>query len=354
MSEAGTVPQPVARRHVRAFLLTIGVLIAGWVLLRLLGSVQRVFLLTFVGVVLSVVLRLPVDFLSRWMPRAVATFVSLLSISAALAGVVILTIPTVSEQAAVLVEKAPAAIDRVQAWWAGVSSPGGALDAIGGPDMAEPLTDRLRSEGAGLLSKLLPAAFGTISVVGAIVFVVVLAAFLAHRPDVYFDGLLRLTPPRYEADVRDVLLAMGAALRGWTRGTLVAMGLTGLLTGLGLLLIGIDSWLVLGIIAFFGDFIPFVGPFLAMIPGVAVALADSPEKALWAVVVYVIVQQIEGNLIQPVVMKRAVKVAPATLLVGQLLLTGAFGFLGLVVATPLLACVQVALRVAYVEKALGK
>lgn len=345
---------PVRRGQLWALAVLVVVVLGGWILLHSLGAIAEVFLLTFIGVLLSMILRYPVDFLARWMPRALALLVTLVIVGGALAGLVRLLIPIVAQQLGALVDSAPRALDRVQQWWHDLTGSGGALHQLGGEDLGQRLSEQLQSHAAALLGRVVPIVFGTVSALGAIVLVIALGCFLAYAPQVYVEGIAKLAPPRYERDVRDVIAAMGRTLRGWTRGVLIGMSLTGVLTALGLWIVGVDSWLALGVIMFFGDFIPFIGPVLAALPGLAMALAESPATAAWALVVYLGVQHVESNLIQPLVMKHAVKLAPAVLLVGQILFTIAFGFLGLVVATPLLACLQVGIQIAYVEKALGK
>ncbi len=100
---------------------------------------------------------------------------------------------------------------------------------------------------------------------------------------------------------------------------------------------------------FFGEFVPYIGPVLAAIPGLAVALTDSPRTALYALIVYVTVQQLENHLLVPYVMKKAVKLQPALLIGWQLLVASTFGLAGVIVATPLLAVLQIAVDHFYVE-----
>jgi predicted PurR-regulated permease PerM len=101
------------------------------------------------------------------------------------------------------------------------------------------------------------------------------------------------------------------------------------------------------------DFVPNVGPWLAAIPGVLIALLQSPEQALYAALLYFVIQQIEGYLITPIVQQRAINMPPVITLFAQVLLTLTVGGIGLILASPLAAVVQVLVRMVYVEDVLG-
>jgi predicted PurR-regulated permease PerM len=122
-----------------------------------------------------------------------------------------------------------------------------------------------------------------------------------------------------------------------------------MLTTVGLLFLGIQGSLVLGLIAFFLEFIPFYGPILSAVPAVAVALLVSGESALWVIVLYTGIQQAEGHLVQPLVMRGAIRLPPVlTVLIGAFMAI-LFGFLGLVLAVPLLATALVLTKRLYIQ-----
>ena len=132
------------------------------------------------------------------------------------------------------------------------------------------------------------------------------------------------------------------------------MLIMGLVCAIGLKLIGIQNWLLLGIITFFATFVPYVGAIASAVPGLLLGLAASPEKCLEAAGVYLIVHIVEGYVVQPLIMKRAVEIRPAVLLLWQLSIGAIFGVLGILIATPLLVCVQIAVGYLYIEKTLHK
>jgi predicted PurR-regulated permease PerM len=310
------------------------------------ARVQSILLFVFFSMVVAIVLHHPIKWLSRWLPRALAAVVTLLALAALVAGLVLLVLPPLEDQAARLVEQGPAALDRVQQW---LRQAGGKPGGLGGS-----LRTRAGEEIGRLLSQALPVVMAIVGGALTALAVVVVAFFMAVNPRIYLNGLLRLVPRAHMKEALLLLRRMGETLRRWTVGTLIAMAVVGTLTGLGLLLVGIDTWLVLGVLSFFGEFIPFLGPVLFSIPGIAMGLAVSPSTGLWAAAVYLVVQQLENHLLQPVIMRRALRAPPALLLVWQLVAAAVFGLPGLLVATPMLAVGEVAIERLYVHRALGK
>ena len=153
---------------------------------------------------------------------------------------------------------------------------------------------------------------------------------------------------------REVLEEAGSTLQRWLLAQLVSMGIVGLLTTLGLWLLGVPLALTLGILAALSEFIPNFGPILSAVPAVLLALVDSPRLALWVVVLYAGIQAAESYLITPLVQQRLASLPPVLVIVSQLLGGILFGFLGFALATPLLAVAMVLIKRLYVEDRLGE
>lgn len=344
-----SAPIEFPRRPLPAPVILVAAFLASWGLLHAFPVLRRIIFLTFFSLVMAVVLDYPIRLFARWMPRWAATLVTMAVIGAAGVGVITLAMPTFIEQAERLAARVPTALDRIQHIWNELTRrklvPGDANGSV---------ISWLRGEAGRIAARAIPIALGVASALGHVLLSVVLALFLAHRPTVYARGLLRLVPGKNEEGTAYVIAGMAEALQKWTLGVLLSMTAIGTLTGLGLALVGVDLWFALGVLAFFGEFVPYVGPIATAIPGIAVALVDSPAMAAKVALIYLTVQMLESNLIQPVIMRWAVRIQPALLLVWQILLAGAFGLGGLIVATPLLAALQAGIQYGYVERVLGK
>ena len=176
--------------------------------------------------------------------------------------------------------------------------------------------------------------------------------FLAAQPNFYRVGVIKLIPSGKRRLVGEAMMDSERALRLWLRGQLLAMVIVGILTGGGLWLLGMPSAAVLGLLAGLLEFIPFAGPVLAAIPALLLALAVSPDLALWVVLIYVVVQQIEGSILQPMIQQYAVDLPGVVLLFALIAFGALFGALGVILAAPLAVVCYVLVKRLYVVEAL--
>lgn len=178
--------------------------------------------------------------------------------------------------------------------------------------------------------------------------------YLAAEPERYRLGIVQLVPTPYEARAQQVLDAIGEAMRLWVVGQLAAMFAVGLMWGISLWALGVGSALALGVIAGLAEFVPVIGPILGAVPAVIIALAQRPTLALWSVVVYLIIQQIESSLLMPIIQYRVVALPPALTLFAMVTGGLLFGVLGVLFAMPLTVVALVLVRMLYIEDVLGK
>ncbi|GAA4015186.1 AI-2E family transporter [Sphingomonas swuensis] len=182
--------------------------------------------------------------------------------------------------------------------------------------------------------------------------IVVGGVFIAASPRFYRTGILKLFPSGRREVTASALEDSGNALRLWLKAQLLTMAGVGIATGLGLWLVGMESALAFGLLAALLEFIPFVGPILAAIPAVLIAASTDPQMALWVLGVYLVVQQIEGNLLQPLLQQWAVDLPGAVLLFSLLAMGTLFGPLGVIFAAPLTVVIYVLIKRLYVREAL--
>jgi predicted PurR-regulated permease PerM len=183
--------------------------------------------------------------------------------------------------------------------------------------------------------------------------VLFIGIFLAWQPSAYRRGFVRLFPERRRKRVREVLNAIGYVLQRWLVGQVVLMTIVGVLTWIGLHFLDVPFALPLALFAAFAEFVPYIGPIVAGIPAVLVALAEGPELAIWVAGLYIAIQSVESYLLTPLIQQRAVYLPPALLLFSQVILGVTAGPLGVIVATPLAAAGLVAVNKLYVEDVLG-
>ena len=189
------------------------------------------------------------------------------------------------------------------------------------------------------------------AVAGALL-VIIAGIYLAARPELYRIGLLKLVPEEGRDLSGEALDDTGRALKLWLLGRIVSMVAVGLLTWLGLTLIGVPSALTLGLLAGLLEFVPYVGPIAAAVPAILLAFVQSPEAALWTALLFFAVQQFEGYVLEPMVQQRAVDLPPALLLFAMVAGGMIFGLIGVIFAEPLTVTLFVLVKRLYVREAL--
>lgn len=313
-------------------------LIAGLALLTV--QFAFVFMLIFSAVILAALIRA-----AGWPFRRVgagdtlSVFLGLFLILAVLGGAGWLFGAQLSEQFTEVGQQLPEAFERARSLAGEVPFLSGFLS--GTPDFQS------------IAGRALSFAFGAVGAITNFVLVVVAAMYLALEPGVYMRGVEKLFPKSEGRRVREALSASGQALNQW----LIAQGLTMLIVGVliwgGLSIVGVESAGALGVISGLTNFIPLVGPFIGAAPGVLLALSQGGDALLWTCVVYVVAQQLEGNVLTPMIQKYAVSIPPAVLLFALAALGSIFGFIGVIVAAPLAVVLYVLVTLLWVRDTLG-
>lgn len=197
----------------------------------------------------------------------------------------------------------------------------------------------------------------TMTVANALALAVIVVAtglFLAFDPGLYTRGFLRLVPPRSRDRWAETLASTGYALRWWLLGQLVSMSVLFVVTSTGLWLFGLDLWLGLGILTGIFTFVPFLGPAIAAIPILLIGFSEGIGTGLGVAAFYLVVQNLEGTVLTPLIQQRAVRLPPAVLISSQVLMGALFGIPGLILAAPLTAVAMIATNLLYIEGVLGE
>jgi predicted PurR-regulated permease PerM len=327
-------------------LVYVGIGVTVVVLLVLLWYAIDVFLLLFMGIFISVLLRAPADWLAGrtgWsegvtLSLVIFLLVALLSVGGFFFG------RTVVNQSWQLTQQLPKVVEKVRERLRRTEY---------GKQLAEATETPPPEASAQVVGKGLRLVGSTFAAVGSLVVVLFIGIFLAWQPSAYRRGFVRLFPERRRKRVREVLNAIGYVLQRWLVGQVVLMTLVGVLTWIGLHFLGVPFALPLALFAAFAEFVPYIGPIVAGIPAVLVALAEGPELAIWVTGLYIAIQSVESYLLTPLIQQRAVYLPPALLLFSQVILGVTAGPLGVIVATPLAAAGLVAVNKLYVEDVLG-
>jgi predicted PurR-regulated permease PerM len=307
-------------------------------------KLSEVLLLAFAAVLIAVILKAFADLLARRTPVSerwsliVATLFILLGFLAAL----ILFGAQMRAQIAGLSERLPAGLNSF-------------TRELGLGDVTQQLPDMLgMGPGGSFVSRLAGIGAALVGGLADFVLVVVAGVFIAADPKVYREGLVKLFPPSQHERVRSSLQASGQALRLWLGSQLISMSFVAVFAALGLWLLGLPSALALGLLAGLLEFVPFVGPILGAVPAVLIASTIDGTTVLWTVLLFILIQQIEGNIVFPLVGERMVSLPPALALFAILAAGVLFGSLGLILGFPLAVVCFVLVKKLYVRETLGE
>jgi predicted PurR-regulated permease PerM len=329
-------------------LATVAVVAAALLLLLLVWYGVSVVLLVFASVLLAIFFSKVSQFVSAHTGLAYGWSLTLVTVGllALVGGGLWFTGSALGQQVDNLLERVPHALQQLQqrleqhAW-------------------ARRLLAEFPQAGAKIAEKTDVAAKAPAvvsNVFGALAYGVVFVAlglYLAIDPGVYVRGLVRLVPRPKRARVQEVLQEVGMTLGHWLVGRIVSMGIVGGITAVGLGLLGVPLAPALGLLAALAEFVPNVGPFLAFVPALLLALTESATRALAVLLLYLGVQGFESYVLTPLVEKRAVALPPALTITAQVLMAVLAGGLGLALATPLAAAALVLVQRLYVEDTLG-
>ena len=218
---------------------------------------------------------------------------------------------------------------------------------------ASSLKARLSARMGGATRYLFPFLTSTLSAFGGVLLIIFLSVYIGAEPATYRSGLMHLFPQRSRKRAGEVLAAMAVALRKWLVTQLIAMAAIGAVTTVVLLVLKVKAAFALGLLAGLFEFIPTIGPILSAVPAIAMGFLDSPEKALFIGVAYIGIQFLENHILIPLLMRGGVDLPPALTVISQAMMTMVFGFIGLMVAVPLLAAVMVPIKMLYVQDVVG-
>jgi predicted PurR-regulated permease PerM len=391
-------PRPASASWRSADILRAAAIVLALIIgLKLLWVANQIVIVVFLGTLFGIAVAYGVDRLERFrVPRAAGAPFIVIVVLMILYTLGSFVAPTIAQQGHELRLRLPDAVERAEKWLnernptlmssllgadstqataqaestktTGANPPG--APAHGAPTPGEPaaagdttthapslpssvLRDNLGKKLVGGVRYLFPFLTSTFEMFAGLLLILMMSIYIGADPYTYRNGLLHLFPKRKRERISEVLTTMSTMLRKWLVTQLIAMLTIGVVSTIALLLLGVKAPFALGIIAGLLEFVPTIGPVLSAVPAIAMGFLDSPEKALYVGLAYLAIQQLEGHILIPLLMKGGMDLPPVLTIVTQGLMALLFGFLGLMIAVPLLAAVMVPVKMLYVEDALG-
>ncbi len=309
--------------------------------LSVLWQIRQLLLLLFTAIVLATSLNILVKkFQQQGLKRPYAILLSISSLFAVLILFVWIIVPPFIQQFQELALLVPKGIEKLNSWIDLLSQ---RLD----PQLIDllPDTEELSRQLQPLIRQFLGGGlsifYTSLGVLLSILLLLAITLMLLADPKPYRRGFIRLFPNFYRRRVDEILELCSQALQGWLVGILFNMMVIGVLSFIGLLLLGIPLALSQAMLAGILTFIPNIGPTLSVIPPMAIALLEAPLKPLAVLLLYIFIQQLESNVLTPLVMAQQVSLLPAITLLSQVFFATFFGFLGLFLSLPLTVVGQI-------------
>jgi predicted PurR-regulated permease PerM len=316
-------------------------LVVFFISLYVLWQIKQLLLLLFTAIVLATSLNILVKtFQKRGLKRFNAVLLSMLFLIFVTVGCVWIVVPPFIDQFQDLGKLIPQGIEKLNVWINLLSE---RLDPriINLLPDTEELNRQIQPFFKQFLGGGLTVFYNSLGVLLGILLLFTITLMLLADPVSYRQGFKRLFPAFYRRRVEEILDLCGEGLEGWLVAILFNMVVIAILSFTGLLLLGIPLALSQAMLAGVMTFIPNLGPTLSVISPMAIALIEAPWKALAVLALYIIIQQIESNVLTPIVMAQQVALLPAITLLSQIFFATFFGFLGLFLSLPLTVVAQI-------------
>lgn len=333
------------KEYSQLVLITLGLLGLFLLLSYLLKSAMEVLLLIFAGILFALFIRGLSGFMfGRFtiIPEQLRIVFTLLLLIAAFTAFIIFLAPQLTEQGEKLAKELPAAVENIREK---IGSLNWLEDLLQSSDGSSPFS--AASEVTGKFFGVFATTFGVLSSIFIILFI---GLYLCFTPQYYLTGMLRLLPGSWRERGSEVFQALDYILGRWIISRFVGMLIVSFFTFLGLLYLEVPMPLGLSVLAGLLTFIPNIGPVIAAIPAVLLGYMQSSTIGLYVILLYVLIQTVESYLITPLIQQRGVSLPPVITLTSQVVLASLFGFLGLLLATPLAAAALVLVKMLYIEE----
>ena len=329
----------------------LAIIIALYVLWR----IKQVLLLAFAAIVFATAINQIVKQLQQkfGLSRNTAIFSSVTTILIFVVGFIALVIPPFIEQFQELVTLVPLGLEQFSNWnqWLQNLLPQELIEDV---RSLESIGQNFKTLIDSLVGNFFNIFSSNLGVFLNSLLVVILTVMLLITPTPYRQIFLLMFPAFYRSRVQTILKKCEKNLGGWAIGILFNMAIVTILSGIGLWALDVRLPLANSLLAGIFTFIPNLGPILSVIPPTAMALLDAPWKALAVVILYIVIQQVESNILTPIVMKRQVSLLPAITLLSQVAFAVFFGILGLFLALPITVVAQVWLNEIVVKDILDR
>ncbi len=332
------------------FVIVVGIyavtkLFKEWKIFEFIFEMLKVISPVFIGILVAWLLDPVIKWLrKKGMRRSLGASLAYVIIVGALVLLVTAMIPVLTDQVTDFAKVIPSVVESIKEW---IDNLFYSLNQIEGFDalaVKNTIFDKIEEIGTNLTESL-PASIFTIlksifSGIGNIVIGLIIGFYFLLGFENVDDTLITLLPKRYQREAKKITGDVNHSLRNFVSGALLDCTFVFVITSLGLALIGLKAPLLFGLFCGITNVIPYAGPYIGGAPAVIVAFSQSPVTGILTLILIVIIQFLEGNLLQPLIMSKTTKLHPVTIMIGLLVFGHFWGILGMVVSTPIISALK--------------
>lgn len=339
-------PQGISYPQLRHLALSIVFLVVGlWLAYRFAVQTRQVLTLLALSLILAVALRPTVErihsvrlpVVHRGIPRPVSILLIYLILAAIAVGIGLLVVPNLIGELQSLIASFPMLVSYVDQAVQELQRYPFVPDLSGIPD-------RLLGQLIGSFSQALDLLLFAVNLITSLlssILVLVVTFFLIMDAENLHRHAISMVPPDRREQARRLTAKMGIKIEGWLKGTLLLSATVGVGTSIGMWVIGMPYPLLLGLAAGLFELVPMVGAYLGAAPAVIVAFFEPTWKLIAVVVFFVALQQLENNVLAPVVMSKQMQLSPLLTIIALLLGAAVMGLIGALLAIPAAAVLNV-------------
>lgn len=325
------------------------IFIAVIALVLLVRAAPTILTISLGGGFLALILSFPVRLLSRVIPRGIAILLTLLSLLGMIVLAVVVVVPMVISQLTSLIDSIPDLVAEGERLLRDIIRPlqeQGMVDEDTDAvidDLQQGIIDRASMVAEGLLDDVVGAVTGIVDLGIKVFGMLFVAIYLLIDIRRVKAAYLRVMPVNYRRDANELWDEFAVSLSRYLGGLSISLMAQGVLSGLALWAIGVPYALLLGLWVSLTAIIPYLGAFLGAIPAVLLGFYVSPTTGILTIVLYIVIQQVESNLLTPRIQGQAVRVHPIIILLAVIAASEIDGLRGAVFAVPTLAVARVLL-----------
>lgn len=318
-----------------------------WHIFKIIVDVFGIILPLFIGFIIAWLLDPLIKKISKKIPRIPATILVYLVIIIIVGGLIALVVPNIGKEIKDLVTQIPSSIHDIEVFINHVANKI-SIFGIDGDVTKKEIFSNLAALGASLTDNLatyvLNAGKGVINFFAVLGLSLIVAIYLSFDFDKLRVNLKKILPKKWQKNYMDLTERLDNTLRRYVSGLLLIMFLVFITQSIGFAIAGLPAPLIFALFCAITDVIPYFGPYIGGIPAVIVGFTISPLVGIFAIVAILIVQNLENHFYQPLIMGHAMELHPVIIIVGLLFFGHYLGLVGMIFATPILACIKILIQ----------